>query len=175
MSQQQEQHRLEVTATFTTSRTRSAIVAPITSLLFLGLVPRDLDYGQYPGAKLFVNFLCLTCLIFAVRAWRVVLRRKTELQLTPGGLTVRRSEAELSVPWAAVGQIRIDWDKNRPWVVAWLDSTITPDQVPASRRPDGSYRLFEIGQGRSTGKRVRDVERIRAAIMGYGGRYLDPL
>jgi hypothetical protein len=138
------------------------------------VVTDDFKYGDLAAAELFVNLLELLLLFGAVRAWPLVLRRPVELRMTPSDLAVKRGDRELTVPWAAVGEIRIDGDGRRPWVVAWLDPTLSPDQVPASRRRDNSYRLLPMAHGRSVKKRNQQIAEIRAAITGYGRRYLDP-
>jgi hypothetical protein len=119
-----------------------------------------------------VDLLCLVCLVLAVRSWRLVLRPPAELRLTPVALTVRRGDRELTVPWNAVGQIRIEGDLRRPWVVAWLQS---PVDAPVSRRRDGAYKLFPVAHGQSVKKRGQKLKEVRAAIMGYGRRYLDEI
>jgi hypothetical protein len=130
------QQQPDVGATFTTTRTRPMIAAVISTLLFLVLTPRDFSYDRETLAiELFVDLVCLLCLLLAIRSWRRVLRRPVELRLTPTGLNVKRGDSDLAVPWNAVSQIRIDGDVRQPWVVAWLE--------------------------------------LRAAIMGYGRRYLD--
>jgi eukaryotic-like serine/threonine-protein kinase len=170
----QDQLDVGASATFTTTRKRPIVVAVITTLLFLGLVPRDFDYeAPSLAGELFANFLCLLCLFLAVRSWHRVLRRPVELRLTPSGLTVKRGGADLTVPWIAVGRIRIDGDIRRPWVVAWLDPTQSPVDVPARRRRDGAYKLFPVAHGQSVNKRTKKLVELRAAIMGYGRRYLD--
>ena len=168
------QEQLEVGATFTTRRTRPAIVAVIMTLLGLSLVPHEFSYDRQTIAiDLFLHAVCLLFLFLAVRSWRRVLRRPVELKLTPAALTVRRGDSELSVPWAAVGQIRIDGDFRWPWVVAWLDPAQTPADVPASRRRDGAYKLFPVEHGQSVKKRGKKLIELRGAIMAYGRRYLD--
>ncbi|TCO47692.1 hypothetical protein EV646_105246 [Kribbella antiqua] len=62
---------------------------------------------------------------------------------------------------------------RRPWLVAWLDPAQTPADVPARRRGDGAYLFFPIAHGQSVPKRQRQVGELRAAIMGFGRRYLD--
>jgi hypothetical protein len=168
------QEQMDVGATFTTTRTRPAVVAVIMTLFALALVPHEFSYTrQTLGAALFVHGLCLLCLLVAIRSWRMVLRPPAELRFTPTSLTLRRGDRELTVPWTAVGQIRIDGDVRRPWVVAWLDPTQSPTDIPASRRRDGAYRLFPVAHGQSVKKRGRKLRELRAAIMGYGRRYLD--
>jgi hypothetical protein len=168
------QEQTDVGASFTTTRTRATVVAVITTLVGLALVPHDLSYSQETlKIELFLHIVCLVCLVVAVRSWRVVFRPLAELRLTPTTLTVRRGARELSVPWNAVGQIRIDGDASRPWVVAWLDPLQSPADVPASRRNDGAYKLFPVAHGRSVKHRWRELKDVRAAITGYGRRYLD--
>lgn len=161
-------------ASFSTSRLRPAIVAPVATVLFVGLVPREFDYSRQLAGMLFANFLCLLCLAVAVRAWILVLRPRAELRLTASGLTMTHGRRALTAPWAAVTQIRIDQRSRRPWVVVWLDPAFAAE-VPVPRRPDGSYRVLPIGRGRSKTRRIQHIGRLRAAIMGFGGRYLDPV
>jgi hypothetical protein len=172
--QQQQPQQLDIGATFTTTRTRPTVVAVITTLLFLVLAVHDYNYRDYPAGEVLVNLVCLVLLIPAVRAWLCVVRRPVELRLTPAELTIHRGDRELSLPWDAIGQIRIEGDLRRPWVVAWLHPTQDRTEVPASRRRDGAYKLFPIGHGQSVKKRGQKVGELRAAIMGYGRRYLDP-
>ena len=168
------QEQTDVGTSFTTTRTRPAVVAVLTTLVGLALVPHELSYTRETlTIELVLHVLCLVCLVTAFRNWRVVLRRPAELRLTPATLTLRRGDRELSVPWNAVGQIRIDGDAGRPWVVAWLDPLQSPADVPASRRNDGAYKLFPVAHGRSVKHRWRELKDVRAAITGYGRRYLD--
>jgi hypothetical protein len=168
------QGQLDVGASFTTTRTRPAVVAVIMTLFTLALVPREFSYTQETLAvELFLQLGCLVCLFVAVRSWWMVLRRPAELRLTPAALILRRGEQELNLPWNAVGQIRIDGDSRRPWVVAWLDPAQTPPDIPAVRRRDGAYKLFPVAHGQSVKTRGRKVRELRAAIMGYGRRWLD--
>jgi hypothetical protein len=170
-----QQQVQELGAIFRTSRVRAAIWAPIATFFVVGFFPRDLDYSQGAAWDVFFNLLCLLFLVLAVRAWIAVLRPRAELRLASDGLTIKRGHRELTAPWAAVGQIRIDWHSKRPWVLVWLDATFTPDEVPVPRRPDGSYHVLPIGAGRSTKKRTEQLNQLRTAVMGYGGRYMDPI
>jgi hypothetical protein len=52
-------------------------------------------------------------------------------------------------------------------------TTTRPGDVPAPRRRDGTYKLFPIAHGQSVKKRTKKLVELRAAIMGYGRRYLD--
>jgi len=169
-----QQQQLDVGATFTTTRKRPAVVAIIATLFFLVLVPHHYSYAMDQlVAELMMNFLSLLCLFLAVRGWRLVLRRPYELRMLPTGLTVSRGGRELTVPWNAVGQIRIEGDVRRPWVVGWLEPSQTPADLPAARRRDGAYKLFPVGHGQSVKKRGQLREELRSAIMVYGRRYLD--
>jgi hypothetical protein len=174
--QQQQQQQLDVGATFTTTRTRPAVLAVITSLLAYVLAPRpqDFDLAHLP-LLMILSVLSLLCLLTAVRSWFLVIRRPVELRVTPTNLTVKRGGHELTVPWAGVGHIRVGGDFRWPWVVAYLDPTLGPDQVPASRGRDGAYKLFPVGHGLSAKKRGRRLRELRAAIMGSSRRYLDEI
>lgn len=171
MEQLQQQ---DVGATFATARTRQTVVAAIATLFFLWfMVTEDFRYGEVWPAAVCVNLLELLILVTAVRAWHLVLRRPVELHLNPSELTVKRGDRQVAVPWGTVGEIRIDGDPRRPWVMARLNPTLSPDQVPAARRRDGSYRLFPIAHGRSVKKRNQQIVELRTAIMGYGRRWMD--
>ncbi|MGW7682640.1 hypothetical protein ACWGID_18005 [Kribbella sp. NPDC054772] len=168
-----EQQVKELSATFRTSRVRAMIWAPIATFFVVGFFPRNLDY-ENPVSDVFFNLVCLLFVVLAVRAWIAVLRPRAELRLASEALTIKRGRRELIAPWQAVGQIRVVWHSKRPWVVVWLDATLTPDEVPVSRREDGSYWVLPVGLGRSTRKRTQQLEKFRTDVMGYGGRYLDP-
>ena len=78
----QEQLDVGVGAAFTTSRKRPIIVAVITTVLFLVIVPKDVrsfadpDYiREYLIGIVITTILWLLFLVVAVRNWRVVLRR----------------------------------------------------------------------------------------------------
>ena len=78
-----------VGAIFTTSRKRPIIVAVITTVLFLVIVPKDRrtfadpDYiREYLIGIVITTILWLLFLVVALRNWRVVLRRPAELRLT---------------------------------------------------------------------------------------------
>ena len=146
--QQQQPQQLDIGATFTTTRTRPTVVAMITTLLFLFLAVHDYNYRDCPAGEVLVNLVCLVLLIPAVRAWLCVVRRPVELRLTPAELTIHRGDRGLSVPWNAIGQIRIEGDLRRPWVVAWLHPTQDRTEVPASRRRDGasSFRSATVSR-----------------------------
>ena len=163
--QQQRPHQLDVGATFTTTRARPIIVAVISTLLLLVLAVHDYNYRDYPAAEVFVNVVCLVLLIPAVRSWLCVVRRPVELRLTPAEVSIQRGGRELSLPWNAIGQIRIEGDLRRPWVVAWLHPLQDRTDVPASRRRDGAYKLLPIGHGQSVKQRGQTVGEHRAAIM----------
>ena len=78
------QEQTDVGASFTTTRTRPAVVAVITTLVGLALVPHDLSYTRETlKIELFLHILCVVSLVSGVRSWRVVLRRPAELRLTP--------------------------------------------------------------------------------------------
>ncbi|MFF0338721.1 hypothetical protein [Kribbella sp. NPDC004875] len=163
----------ELSATFSTSRVRAIIWAPIATFLVVGFSPRDLKY-EHPVWDVFFNLVCLLFLVLAVRAWIAVLRPRFELRLASDALTIKRGRRKLIAPWQSVGRVRVEWHSKVPWVVVWLDATVTPDDVPVRRREDGSYWVLPVGLGRSTRKRTKQLEQFRTAVMGCGGRYLDP-
>ncbi|HEY3562288.1 MAG TPA: hypothetical protein VGL05_32695 [Kribbella sp.] len=163
----------QTSARFRTSHWRSAVVAPIATVLAVGFVPRDLDFSRYPVLVAIIDLMFVLFLVGAVRAWIVLVRGRTELRLTADGVTMKRGRRELSLPWVAVGKLRVEWKSKTPWVVAWLDSTVEPEQVPVPRRKDGGYRVLPIGRGRSMKRRLRQLGEFRAASMAYNGRYID--
>jgi hypothetical protein len=87
---QQEQQQVDVGVTFMTGRVRPVVVAVITTLLTLVLLPWQPDFGDYPVIETILVILAASCLLFAVRNWRVVLRGRTGLRMTPVELTVTR-------------------------------------------------------------------------------------
>jgi hypothetical protein len=130
VQRQQQPQQLDIGATFTTTRTRPTVVAVITAVLFLVLAVHDYNYRDYPAGEVLVNLVCLVLLIPAVRAWLCVVRRPVELRLTPAELTIHRGDRELSLPWDAIGQIRIEGDLRRPWVGGLAPSHAGPDRGP---------------------------------------------
>ena len=160
-------------AKFSASRVRSAIAAPIATLLALGFVPRDFDLGEYPALTVILDLMFVVFLYVAVRSWIVVFRGPVNLRLAADGMTMRRGRRELTLPWAEVSLVRIVWKSKIPWVVVWLDRAVPAEQVPVRPGPDGSYRVLPIGRGRSVKRRMKQAARFRAASMAYGGRYID--
>ncbi|MEV5961628.1 hypothetical protein AB0L70_07685 [Kribbella sp. NPDC051952] len=176
--QQLQQQQLDVGATFTTTRTRPAVLAGITTFFFLWMVATDnFAYGDTwtaeRTAELFVNLIELLLLLAAVRPWILVLRRPTELRLTPAALAIRRGGRELSIPWGLVNEIRMGGGHRRPWVVAQVDPSVAGIQLLGSRRRDGSHRIFPIAHGRSVKKRNAQIVAVRGAIMEFGRRWIE--
>jgi hypothetical protein len=160
---------------FTTKRTRAAVVAVITTLLLVGVFqPWRLNFDEYPIGQTIVLMLAAVCLLFAVRSWPRVLRGRSELQMTPADLTMTYRGRRLTVPWSDVADIRIDGKPKTPWVIARLSPDVDRAAVPVPRRRDGSYKLFPIAHGQPSKERLQTRERLRAAIMGCGRRYLEP-
>ncbi len=162
-------------AKFSASRVRSAIAAPIATLLAVGLVPRDFDFSKYPALIVIIDLMFLLFLYVAVRTWIVVFRGPVNLRLAQTGLTMRRGRREVTLPWAEVTLVRIVWKSKIPWVVVWLDQAVPSDQVPVRPEKDGSYRVLPIGRGRSVRRRMKQSARFRAEIMAYAGRYIDAI
>ncbi|NUR96895.1 MAG: hypothetical protein HOV67_16740 [Kribbellaceae bacterium] len=163
----------QTSAKFSASRVRSAIAAPIATLLAVGFVPRDLDFSVYPVLTVILDLMFLVFVYVAVRTWIVVFRGPVQLRLAAGGMTMRRGRREVTLPWADVSLVRIVWKSKVPWVVVWLDQAVPTEQVPVRVERDGSYRMLPIGRGRSVKRRMKQAARFRAEIMGYGGRYID--
>ncbi|WP_329005051.1 hypothetical protein OHA18_16880 [Kribbella sp. NBC_00709] len=159
--------------TFRTGRVRPLVVAVIATLLTVALVPWQPDFGEYPVTEAILAVLAATCLFFAVRSWRAVLRGPIGLRMTPAELTVTRRGREVNIPWLEVADIRIDGGPKRSWVVAHLTPAIDPADVPVSRRRDGSYLLFPVAHGRSGKRRAKSRRQLRDAIQLNGLRYLD--
>jgi hypothetical protein len=170
------QQQVDSGTSFTTKRRRAAVVAVITTLLVVVVFqPWRLNFDDYPVFQTIFLILAAVCLRFAVRAWTRVLRGRGELRMTPADLTVTRRGRQLTIPWSDVADIRIDGKPKAPWVLARLAPTVDRAAVPASRRRDGTYRLFPVGHGQSKKERLKTREQLRAAIMGCGRRYLDPV
>lgn len=166
------QQQLDFGTTFTTSRTRPAVVAVITTLLTVAMEPWHLEFGEYAAGQTFVLALAAIFLYVAVRSWRVVLRGPIELRLTSTDLTVTRRGRRLTIPWYEVADIRIDGKPNQLWVVARLSPAVNPAGVPVSRRRDGLYKLFPVAHGRPTKRSTVSRQQLRLAIMSHSRRYL---
>jgi hypothetical protein len=161
-------------ATLVTLRRRSIVVAVLCTPAFLLIIGTDpFAYGYSLRGELTANLVELVLLVAAVKAWPIVLRRPTELRMTPDTLTVKRGDRELILPWQAVGQIYLDVKGNRPWVVVWLDPSVDPAQVPVSRRRDGSYRIFPIAHGRGIKARHAQIGLFQNAIKGFARRWVE--
>ncbi|WP_432885976.1 hypothetical protein ACQPYH_02600 [Kribbella sp. CA-245084] len=170
----QQQQQLDG-AMFTTTRRRQTIVAVISTLCLLALVPHNLDFVRDPVGWIPVALLWLIFLVVAVRNWLYVLRKPIQLHMTPTDLRVSSGGRQATIPWYEVADIRIDGKPKRPWIVARLTPAVDPAEVPVSRRRDGSYKLFPIAHGQSTKRRLVSRQHLRTAIMANGRRYLDPV
>jgi len=161
-------------ATFSTSRTRSVVIATITTLLFLGLLPTDAETRtRYPVASMIFGIVDLVCLYFAIRHWIHLLRRRVELGLAPHGLTIARGKHRATVPWSGVNRIRVAGDVRRPWLIVWVEPPYL-NAVPARRKPHhGGYKIYPIAHGASVKRRIRQVDELRAALNWYAGHRHD--
>lgn len=166
--------QLPMCATFSTSRRRPVIIASIATLLAVVFVPQEFDFSRDLVWKVGFDLLFVWFLVVAVRAWIAAFRPQAELRMTAEGLAMKYGRRELTVPWAAVGQFRIDEQKKTRWVVVWLNPSVPVDQVPVPRQPNGGFRVLPIGRGRSTTQGTQDLGRFRSAAMGFSGHYLYP-
>ena len=157
-------------AAFKTSRTRPAIIAAITTVVFLAFIQRDPQMrAQHPVATAFFGIVDLIFLYFAIRGWHLVLRRRVVLRLSPQGLTVERGYEQATVPWSGVTRLRVGGDVRRPWLIALLEppyqDTLPAPRKTASRRPadlpdrPGRDRQPTHPSGRRTPRRPQLVRR----------------
>ncbi len=159
-------------ATFKTSRTRPAIIAAITTVLYFGLQAPELK-AQYPAAVAFLGLGALISLYVAVRNWIHVLRRRVVLRLSPHGLTIERGYKQATVPWSAITRLRVGGHVRRPWLIAWLEPPYV-STLPAPRRQHhGGLRIYPIAHGATVNRRIRQVDELRAALNWYAGRLHD--
>ena len=157
-------------AAFTTSRTRPAIIAAITTVLFLAFIQRDPQMqAQHPAATAFFGIVDLIFLYFAIRSWRLVLRRRVVLRLSPQGLTIERGYKQASIPWSGVTRLRVGGDVRRPWLIAWLDAPYQSTLPAPRRRHHGGLRIYPIAHGATVNRRIRQVDELRAALNWYAG------
>jgi predicted Ser/Thr protein kinase len=161
-------------AAFTTSRTRPAIIAGITTVLFLAFIQRDPQMqAQHPAATAFFGLVDLIFLYFAIRSWRLVLRRRVVLRLSPQGLTIERSYTQGTIPWNGVTRLRVGGDVRRPWLIAWLEAPYQSALPAPRRRHHGGLRIYPIAHGATVNRRIRQVDELRAALNWYAGRLHD--
>jgi serine/threonine protein kinase len=161
-------------AAFTTSRTRPAVIAAITTVLFLAFIQRDPQMqAQHPAATAFVGIVDLIFLYFAVRSWRLVLRRRVVLRLSPQGLTIERGYKQGTIPWNGVTRLRVGGDIRRPWLIAWLEAPYQSTLPAPRRRHHGGLRIYPIAHGAAVNRRIRQVDELRAALNWYAGRLHD--
>ncbi|MEI8410338.1 MULTISPECIES: serine/threonine-protein kinase [unclassified Kribbella] len=157
-------------ATFTTTRTRPAIIAVITTLLAAICLPRQ-TFAADPSGVVIGSIATAISLYFAIRYWRLVLRRRVVLHLSPEGLAITRAYEQAAIPWSSVTRIRIAGDVRRPWLVAWLNHEATlPTPI---RSHHGGRKLYPIAHGRSGKRRNQQLHELRAALNWYAGHLHD--
>ncbi|WP_405070572.1 serine/threonine protein kinase [Kribbella sp. NBC_01510] len=161
-------------AAFTTSRTRPAIIAGITTVLFLAFIQRDPQMqAQHPATTAFFGIVDLIFLYFAIRSWRLVLRRRVVLRLSPQGLRVERGYKQGMIPWDGVTRLRVGGDVRRPWLIAWLEAPYQSTLPAPKRRHHGGIRIYPIAHGATVNRRIRQVDELRAALNWYAGHLHD--
>ncbi|WP_329483586.1 serine/threonine protein kinase [Kribbella sp. NBC_01484] len=161
-------------AAFTTSRTRPAIIAGITTVLFLAFIQRDPQMqAQHPATTAFFGIVDLIFLYFAIRSWRLVLRRRVVLRLSPQGLRVERGYKQGMIPWDGVTRLRVGGDVRHPWLIAWLEAPYQSTLPAPKRRHHGGIRIYPIAHGATVNRRIRQVDELRAALNWYAGRLHD--
>ena len=153
-------------AIFTTTRTRPAIIAVITTLLVAICMPRETPTPD-PSGVVFGSIATAVSLYFAIRNWRLVLRRRVVLHLSPEGLAITRGYQQAAIPWSSVTRVRIVGDVRRPWLVAWLNHEATLP-TPA-RLHHGGRKLYPVAHERSGRRRTHQVNELRAALNWYAG------
>ncbi|MGY4771043.1 serine/threonine-protein kinase [Kribbella sp. CWNU-51] len=161
-------------AAFSTSRTRPGIIAGITTVFFLAFIQRDPQMqAQHPSATAFFGIVDLIFLYFAVRSWRLVLRRRVVLRLSPQGLTIERGYKQGTIPWNGVTRLRVGGDVRRPWLIAWLEAPYQSTLPAPKRRHHGGIRIYPIAHGATVNRRIRQVDELRAALNWYAGHLHD--
>ena len=157
-------------ATFTTTRTRPAIIAVITTLLAAICMPRETPTPD-PSGVVIGSIATAISLYFAIRNWRLVLRRRVVLHLSPEGLAITRGYQQAAIPWSSVTRIRIVGDIRRPWLVAWLNHDVTLP-TPA-RLHHGGRKLYPVAHERSGRRRTNQLNELQAALNWYAGHLHD--
>ncbi|MFI7060414.1 protein kinase [Kribbella sp. NPDC050124] len=159
-------------ATFSTTRTRPVVIALLTTLLVLGFWPRQ-SAAQDPAAAVIGTTVSAISLYFAVRSWRLVVRRRVVLRLTPEGLSVERGYQQAAVPWSAVTRLRLVGDLKRPWLIAWLDAAHQSTLPTPRRRHHGGVKLYPVAHERTAKHRAHQLNELQAALNWYAGRLHD--
>ena len=157
-------------ATFATTRTRPAIIAVITTLLAAICMPRETPAPD-PSGVVIGSIATAISLFFAIRHWRLVLRRRVVLHLSPEGLAITRGYQQAAVPWSSVTRIRIVGDIRRPWLVAWLNHEAA---LPTpTRLHHGGRKLYPVAHENAVRRRTNQLNELQAALNWYAGRLHD--
>ncbi len=157
-------------ATFTTTRTRPTIIAVITTLLAAICMPRETPTPD-PSGVVLGSIATAVSLYYAIRNWRLVLRRRVVLHLSPEGLAITRGYQQAAIPWSSVTRIRIVGDVRRPWLVAWLNHEAT---LPTpTRLHHGGRKLYPVAHERPVKRRNHQLNELQAALNWYAGRLHD--
>ncbi|MEV0284280.1 serine/threonine-protein kinase [Kribbella sp. NPDC050820] len=159
-------------AAFATSRTRPVIIAVLTTLLAAGFWPKE-SSAQDPVSAVIGVTVSAISLYFAIRHWRLVLRRRVVLRLTPEGLSLERGYQQAAVPWSAVTRLRLVGDLKRPWLIAWLDAAHQSTLPTPRRRHHGGLKLYPVAHERTPKHRAHQVNELQAALNWYAGRLHD--
>ncbi|MGW1343297.1 serine/threonine-protein kinase [Kribbella sp. NPDC002412] len=159
-------------ATFATSRTRPVIVAVLTTVLVAGFWPRQAA-AQDPVVAVIGITVSAISLYFAIRNWRLVLRRRVVLRLTPEGLSLERGYQQAAVPWSAVTRLRLVGDLKRPWLIAWLDAQHQSTLPTPRRRHHGGLKLYPVAHERAAKPRAHQLNELQAALNWYAGHLHD--
>lgn len=159
-------------ATFATSRTRPVVIAVVTTLLAAGFWPKE-SSAQDPVTAVFGVTVSAISLYFAIRHWRLVLRRRVVLRLTPEGLSLERGYQQAAIPWSAVTRLRLVGDLKRPWLIAWLDASHQSTLPTPRRRHHGGLKLYPVAHERAPKHRAHQLNELQAALNWYAGRLHD--
>lgn len=162
---------------FTTSR-----VTPLLWSLasgFLAVIAAGMsteDSGAPDGVRLlaFVGFLLLS--VGAVRLLFTALRPKTTLEVGREGIVVSRLGRHCQMRWYSVARVRVVPDRNRPWLVVWLDPASVPPRLGGRtfRSYHGGVRVFPIAHEQRRRRRERDIQELRATLAWALPRAYDP-
>jgi hypothetical protein len=117
----------------------------------------------------FFGLFALFCLYFAIRNWPLVLRRRVVLHLSPQGLTIERGRRQGQVPWNGVTRLRVGGSQKRPWLIVWLEPPYQSALPAPGRRHHGGLRIYPIAHGRTSNRRIRQLDELRAALNWYAG------
>jgi len=122
----------------------------------------------------FVAFVWLA--VLAVRWLLRAARPQCSVEVTPGGVTLRRGRSQWHLPWSAVARVRVVDSARNPTLVVWpVVGVLVPPAFNAVKdRYYGGVKVLPVARGHLTKRRVREIIELRAALAWYGRRAYDP-